>query len=298
MKLGYALGGGGLVAAIAGAIVAYRNAANTKKAVDDAVGGASPSTKAKIDAGDVRAAVAEAAPPAPSEVQAAAAATPPDVQAIKDSTWYKGQIKLRLTGYWPFTAASGEKKMEGGIFDRKMNDKYKNDPSSATYKAHVLHTIEDFFSGKSDHVSLSGDSSAWPYGQAVKFQWSDGRQVFGRVTDTGDHFRGKTKLYRSLGAEPIDVCVLSKLTKPPETVTAQIVVGDTLDKTGAAVAVSKFRGQDVTVGGRFDLIGALPFVDEPLVDCLARGREFARGHVVSSNGRERFWDLASGEYDA
>jgi hypothetical protein len=152
-----------------------------------------------------------------------------------------GEIKLRLTGYYPFTAKESEKKMEGAPVDRKGG---------------ALHTVEDFFSGKSDHVSLSGDDSAFPFGQLITFPWSDGRTVKGRVTDTGSHFRGSQKAYRAMGNEPIDVCVYSKDTHPPTFVTANIIKGDTLDKSGKEVAVSKFQGQDVKVGA-LDFLGSV-----------------------------------------
>lgn len=151
-----------------------------------------------------------------------------------------GVIKLRLTGYWPASATEAEKKMEGGLTDRKGKP---------------LHTVEDFFAGKSDFVSLSGDDAAWPYGQKVIFPWVDGRQVVGRIVDTGSHFRGSGKVYREEGYEPIDVCVASSSTQVPKEVMAQIVVGDHLDKPDKMIATNLFKGQDVTVGGSLDLFG-------------------------------------------
>ena len=235
MKASYVLtAGGALVAATA--IIGYHRASVVEKQVAGAVSGASDEIKARInDPGtspeSVRAAVEAAAPPAPDEVRAAAAAG--DVDAVKGSSWYTGRVQLRLTGYWPFSAVESEKKMEGGKKDRK---------------GRPLHTVQDFFAGKSDHVSLSGDDAAWPYGQKVTFQWLDGRTVVGRVTDTGRNFRGSTKVYRAAGNEPIDICVATKRTKIPTFVTGTIVSGDTLDKSGRDVDVTKFRGQDVVVG--------------------------------------------------
>lgn len=158
-----------------------------------------------------------------------------------------GSINLRLTGYWPFTAKAGEKQMEGGVNDRKGKP---------------LRTVEDFFAGKSDFVSLSGDDAAWPYGQKVVFPWVDGRQVVGRVVDTGSHFRGVGKVYREDGFEPIDVCVASSATKVPKEVTAQIIAGDHFDKPGVLVATNLFKGQTVTVGGDLDMMGAEDLVCE------------------------------------
>ena len=233
------LTGGALVTA-GGLVFFGSRAAKTKQATVDAVNGASADVKAKIDAAqtpaDVQAAVAAAVPEAPPDVTAAAAAG--DTDTVKASSWYQGQIQLRLTGYWPWEAAqsgdAAEKNMEGGVNDRKGKP---------------LHSVEDFFAGKSAYVSLSGDDKAWPWGQRVDFVWSDGRKVIGRVVDTGRNFRGSTKVYRAAGNEPLDVAVRSKSTHPPTFVTGTIVKGDTLEKTGAAVVdTSKFQGQSVVVG--------------------------------------------------
>lgn len=243
MKLAHALLAGGGVAGLAAAAVSYF-ARRTQENTRATVAGPSVETKAKIDAAktpeEVQAAVAEAAPPAPpaavASVKAAVEAgdTAAAKTAAKDTDWYKGTIALRLTTYWPWSARGDkEKKLEGGVNDRK---------------GHPLHSLEDFFDGKSDHVSLSGDDSAWPYGQKITFPWSDGRTVVGRVTDTGGHFRGVGKVYQATGKEPIDVPVRVKSTHAPEFVTATIVRGDTLDKAGKEVATSRFRGQNVVVG--------------------------------------------------
>lgn len=133
-------------------------------------------------------------------------------------------VNLRLTGYWPFTARADERKLEGGVNDRK---------------GRPLHTVEDFFAGRADHVSLSGDDSIFPYGQRIDIPWGD-RTIIGRVTDTGGHFRGAGKLIRVTGYEPIDVCVESSATKIPKIlVNATLVPGDALDKAGRTVATSK-----------------------------------------------------------
>lgn len=152
-----------------------------------------------------------------------------------------GTIRLRLTGYWPFAAKTeAEKKMEGAPVDRK---------------GRALHTVEDYFAGDSDYVSLSGDSAAWPYGQKLILPWDGGRQLVGRVVDTGQHFRGADKVYRETGAEPIDVCVFSRATKVDRTVTAQIIKGDHFDKPSAKIATELFRGQSVVVGD-LEMLGA------------------------------------------
>jgi len=142
-----------------------------------------------------------------------------------------GSFKVHATGYWPFTATESEKKMEGAPVDRKGKP---------------LHTVEDFFAGKSDHVSVSGDPDIFPYGQKILVNWFD-KTITGRVTDTGSHFHGAGKVYRVAGEEPLDFCVeSSKTAVPKKNVTATIVVGDTFDKAGKEVALSKFQGQTVS----------------------------------------------------
>lgn len=267
MKTSTLLAGGGLLGAVAASIVLLRKADATKSATQDAVGGdAAQATEAAARASaaktpaDVQAAASEvqaaakAAPPVSQSTQdeaaaavssAASASSPSDVKAAADqvkavaSKITRAQIALRLTGYWPFSATASERKMEGGLHDRRGGD---------------LHTIEDYFAGKSDHVSLSGDDAAWPYGQKVTFSWSDGRKVVGRVTDTGKNFRGSNKVYRAQGREPIDVCVASSSTKVPVEVTATIIKGDSLDKR-ASLDTSRFQGQSVTVGA-LHMLGA------------------------------------------
>jgi hypothetical protein len=150
-------------------------------------------------------------------------------------------IKLHLTGYWPFQEGLTEKerKMEGAPVDRKGKP---------------LYTVEDFFASKSDHVSLSGDPDVFPYGQKILIPWGD-KTLTGRVTDTGGHFHGLGKVFRVVGAEPIDVCVLSSKTViPQKTVDAQVVVGDHLDKASAVAHLEK-AGKAV-VGSGLDLLGA------------------------------------------
>lgn len=149
-----------------------------------------------------------------------------------------GKVKLRLTGYWPFTARPDERKMEGGIFDRKMPKGYADKPESPQYQAHVLHTAEQHLADPIKHpfVSLSGDDAIWPYGQELLIPWTNGQTLRGRVVDTGSHFRGAGKVYRSPGYEPIDVCVDSAQTKVPQHVVAQIVGGQPKQTMPPAVA--------------------------------------------------------------
>ena len=135
-------------------------------------------------------------------------------------------ITVHLTGYWPFQPGltAAERRMEGAPVDRK---------------GQPLHTVEDFLAGDSDHVSLSGDPDIFPYGQRIDVPWGD-KTIVGRVTDTGGHFHGAGKVYRVIGAEPIDVCVDSSSTKIPKTtVDARVIVGDNLDKSGAKLALDK-----------------------------------------------------------
>lgn len=155
-------------------------------------------------------------------------------EAISDAVDGTGKnlVQLRLTGYWPFAATDAEKKMEGGLQDRK---------------GQPLHTVEDYLAGKADFVSLSGDDAIWPYGQRVNIPWTDGKTILGRVVDTGSHFRGANKVYRLAGTEPIDVCVASSATVVPKVVTAQIVAGDNNEK-GKSVAVNKLKDQTVLTG--------------------------------------------------
>jgi hypothetical protein len=134
-------------------------------------------------------------------------------------------IKVHLTHYYPFDVRTdAERKMEGAPVDRKKNP---------------LHTVEDFLAGKSDYVSLAGDYTIWPYGQKMLVPWGD-KTLIGRVTDTGGHFHGLGKVFRVVGAEPIDVCVASRNNSPPKsTVDVQVVVGDTLDDSGAVAKLDR-----------------------------------------------------------
>lgn len=177
-----------------------------------------------------------------------AATTDAVEKAVSGAPGGRGIVKLRLTGYWPFTARPDEQRMEGAPVDRRSKP---------------LHTVEDFLAGKADHVSLSGDDAIFPYGQRIDIPWGD-RTIIGRVTDTGGHFRGAGKLYRTIGEEPIDVCVLSSETKIPNVhVSARIVAGDSFE-SGKLIATGGLKGQEVLVGWKEmygcgqDILGALP----------------------------------------
>jgi hypothetical protein len=145
----------------------------------------------------------------------------------------RGLVKLRLTGYWPYSAREDERQMEGGVTDRKGKplytlEQHKADPARYPY------------------VSLAGDYALWPYGQRVVIPELGENLVF-RVVDTGGHFHGASKLYRMVGAEPVDVCVNSSKTKLPTSVTARIIPGDNFEK-GKSVASAGFKDQTVVVG--------------------------------------------------
>jgi hypothetical protein len=133
-----------------------------------------------------------------------------------------GTFPVRCTGYWPFAARPDEQRMEGGLKDRKGNP---------------LHTLEDFRAGKAPFVSASGDWTIFPYGQRIVIdQFPD---VIIRVTDTGQHFYGKGKVYREPGREPFDICVASSKTPVVPNANATIVAGDHWDKPTAVVAMAR-----------------------------------------------------------
>lgn len=148
-------------------------------------------------------------------------------KAVEDAVSGAGSpsVKVHLTHYYPFDVRTAkERQMEGEAVDRKKNP---------------LHTVEDFLAGVSDHVSLAGDYTIWPYGQKMLIPWGE-HTLVGRVVDTGGHFHGKNKVFRVVGEEPIDVCVFSRDNHPPKSsVTATVVVGDTLDKDGAVAKLDR-----------------------------------------------------------
>ena len=92
-------------------------------------------------------------------------------------------------------------------------------------------------------------------GRRIAYQRSEGRQpgVVFRVTDTGGHFRGKEKRYRVMGQEPLDVRVASKKSRVVPESGGRIVKGDHFDRPGKEIAVTKFQGQEVSVGWTDDL---------------------------------------------
>lgn len=152
-----------------------------------------------------------------------------------------GKFDARLTGYWPYSASTeAERRMEGGTKDRK---------------GRPLHTLEQHLADRVAHpyASVAGDDAIFPYGQRLSIDAFPGA-VF-RVVDTGGNFRGAKKVYRSLGREPLDVCVDSRRTYVPATATATIARGDHLDKAGRQVAAGGFKGQDVQLGS-LELLGA------------------------------------------
>jgi hypothetical protein len=142
-------------------------------------------------------------------------------------------IKVHLTHYYPWDVKTdAERKMEGAPVDRKKNP---------------LYTVEDFLAGKASYVSLAGDYTIFPYGQKMLVPWGD-KTLVGRVTDTGGHFHGVNKVFRVVGEEPIDVCVFSRENHPPKSsVTAQVVIGDTLDAAGAVAKLDQ-AGKPVVTG--------------------------------------------------
>jgi len=145
-----------------------------------------------------------------------------------------GAFRAHATGYWPFTAKPSERKMEGAPVDRKGKP---------------LHTVEDFFAGRSDHASASGDDAIFPYGQLLLVDWF-GKTLRARVTDVGDHFHGGNKVKRVWGEEPLDFCVESARTPIPKSpLIVRPVVGDHLDKAGKAIATNKMQESVVGLFG-------------------------------------------------
>ncbi len=162
-----------------------------------------------------------------------------------------GRLRLRTTTYWPFTAGESEKELEGGVLGAaSWRGKKAIDPS--TGKRPELHTLEDAIAGKVPYCSLSGDPDVWPFGQRIEIDTFPG--IVFRVVDTGGSFKGSGKKYHTEGDEPVDICVLSKKTKVPETSGGRIVTGDNFEG-GTLVAVSNLRGQNVTLVG-YTILGA------------------------------------------
>jgi hypothetical protein len=229
------LGGGALT--IGGVLLAWRKSAKTAEAVEQAVSGNQP-------------------PPLPGQ---------PDT---------RGQVTLKLTHYWPFTARPDEQLMEGAPVDRK---------------GQPLHTVEDFLAGKSDYVSLAGDYTIFPYGQKILIPWGN-KTLVGRVVDTGGHFHGGSKLYRVTGAEPIDVCVFDRKSAPPKSVVVgKIVAGDNFD-SGKSIAAAGLKGQTIMTGTVLggEVLDAHTNSD---VEALARAIESELGGQRHEEQRAAAWAM-------
>jgi hypothetical protein len=178
----------------------------------------------------------------------------------------RGKVKVRATGYWPYTAREDERQMEGGTKDRKGKpiitlEQHLADPATYPY------------------VSVSGDDALWPYGQRISIDaWPNA--VF-RVVDTGSHFRGAGKVYRVAGYEPLDIAVNSSKTKVPKLVVATIFPGDNFEH-GKAVATSGFKDQTVVVGeGRT--------VED--VEALSRAVASELGHCSDEEQKAAAWAM-------
>jgi hypothetical protein len=178
----------------------------------------------------------------------------------------RGRFAAHLTGYWPFTAREDERKMEGGINDRRGNR---------------LHTLEQHLADPVAHpfVSVAGDDQVFPYGQRLEISAWPGRTF--RVVDTGGHFRGAGKLYRVLGEEPLDICVdSSKTIVPKKGITARIIPGDNFER-GKAVATSGIKSQNVVLG----------YDGETCRDALARALESELGGRPTAEQHAAGWAL-------
>lgn len=173
-------------------------------------------------------------------------------QPDPDTGEVKHNFDARLTGYWPFAATESEKKMEGGLKDRKGKP---------------LYTLEMHQAGKAPYVSVSGDDSIFPYGQRLSLDVWPGLTF--RVVDTGSHFRGVNKVYRVVGREPLDICVDSSKTVVPKEAVATIYPGDNF-AGGKAVATSGLKDQ--TVLGHQDVVNALARGDLDTAFSLLKGR--------------------------
>ena len=174
-------------------------------------------------------------------------------ERIKEAVTSGGVFKARLTGYWPFAAATeAERRMEGGHQGAAVwRGRKAVDP--ATGRRVRLHTLEQHLADSSahPHVSVSADPEVFPWGQRLRIDRWPG--VTFRVVDTGGHFKGVGKMYRVLGKEPLDICVNSSKTKVVAAAEASIVKGDHWGLPGDEIAYNKFQGQ--TVVGGLDYFG-------------------------------------------
>lgn len=144
----------------------------------------------------------------------------------------------RLTGYWPYQEglSAEERKMEGGTKDRAGKP-------VITLEQHQRDPI------KYPYVTVAGDYNIFPLGQRLIISaWPS---ALFRVTDTGGHFFGPKKVYRMIGAEPLDIAVNSSKTPVPKTgIKVQIVPGDTFAKKGLLeVATGKLKDQTILFTG-------------------------------------------------
>lgn len=192
---------------------------------------------------------------------------------VDPATGQRGVFNARLTGYWPKSATPDERKMEGGLKDRK---------------GQPLHTLEDHLAdpGAHPYVSVAGDYDIFPYGQRlVVGAWP--KAVF-RVVDTGGHFHGASKLYRIAGYEPLDINVDSSTTIVPKTSLVRIVVGDNFE-SGRAVATGGMKGQNVVVG----YAEAEPQIGRTNddVEALARAIESEAGDMKSDERVVAAWAI-------
>ena len=277
--------GGGLVATGVALALGLRKAGKVEQGILGATGGdaakaeaAATAAKSAKTAPEVQAAAAKmseaaaALPPTSSDVKdevaaaasaAASASTPDEIAAAGEkvasaSAKMSGNtsVQINATGYWPSSASESEKKMEGGMTGAASWNGHKVvDP--VTGKRMQLHTIEEYLDGKVPYFSLSGDPKAWPWGQAVRLDWFDGKTILGRVVDTGSHFTGSQKVYRAMGREPLDCCCASKHSKILEKTTGTIIRGDHFDKTGRDIVASAFKGQNLTTVGALFMLGSV-----------------------------------------
>jgi hypothetical protein len=167
-------------------------------------------------------------------------------------------------------ATEAQKRMEGAPVDRKGK---------------ALNFLEDALSGTSPWCSVSADPAIFPYGQAIKLDaWPN---IMFRVTDTGSHFMGASKVFRVSGREPLDIATRSKDAKIITLATASIVKGDTLDKPGKEVAVNKFQGQNV-VGVLCDIHDGYTSLDQ---EALARMIESETGGGTKEEQAAAAWTV-------
>lgn len=120
---------------------------------------------------------------------------------------------VQLTEYWPASASEQERRMEGGLYDRR---------------GALLYSVQDYDERSAPYVSLAGDDVRWPYGQRVQIDALGDRIC--RVVDTGGNFSSrKNKKIRVAGREPIDVCVDHRGTISTGGASLVIIEGDSFE---------------------------------------------------------------------